>query len=445
VARTAFPVDLAERMIATKSVSAGGTLALARLCREEVLVRTDLDSSLCDGDAPGQVNLVATKGLGTAPAILLNSHLDTVPPGDPELWSECGGDPFAATRKGNRLFGLGSADAKLDWLCKALALARFRGRRFSRGVIFAGTFGEEIGLRGARALLRKLPEKPVAAWAGEPTELGLVTSHKGLLVVAITAGARRPTPSAATTSLTIRGRAAHSSTPELGENAIVRALGTLREQNLRVAAIHGGDAANKVPALCNLDVAGSGERRARLLPEELTEFVFALADEGDRITSSLGREDPSFSPPRATWNFGRLDGEGDSMRAVLDFRCLPGDEASHVLRELEAFLSRARRERRIEAALAVERNNPPLHTAEDSPAVAWSLAVLAELGLSTETYTKAGCTEAGVYAAGGIPSVVFGPGRSAGNIHAPNESVPIPELERAVEFYSRLVDRFCLA
>lgn len=451
-------IDLARRMIAIDSVTSRGTRDLAAFCANEVLARTDLVVSLWEGEDPSQVNLVATRALGTRPPILLNSHLDTVPPGDPELWTECDGNPFAATVSGDRLYGLGAADAKLDWLCKALAFERLRDRPFSRGVIFAATFGEESGLRGARALLPRLPERPVAAWAGEPTELAVVTRHKGLLVVTVAAQSNDPEQRAPTVCCTVHGRAAHSSMPHLGDNAILKALRLSRTHGLRIAALYGGDAANKVPARCELHIRDASpsdgrirsalgpdccEASAKPLAEDLHELLLALVLEAEQIAAETALVDPSFSPPALSWNLGKVEAEGGSLRATLDFRYLPGDGADRILSRLEGFLARERRERRIEASLAIERNNPPLATPSDSLPVAWSLAALAEAGLSTELHTKAGCTEAGLYAAAGIPSVVFGPGQAAGNIHAPNEWVAISDLERAVEFYTILFEKVC--
>ena len=93
--------------------------------------------------------------------------------------------------------------------------------------------------------------------------------------------------------------------------------------------------------------------------------------------------------------------------------------------------------------IPVERDNPPLHTPADGAVVRASLAALAALGRPLELGAKAGCTEAGVYAATGIPSVVFGPGRAAGNVHAPNEHVAVAELREAVEFYTRIIGEHC--
>jgi acetylornithine deacetylase/succinyl-diaminopimelate desuccinylase-like protein len=450
-------IDLARRLIETPSVTTEGTRALAERLGREVLAQTDLTWRLEPGDDPEQVNLIAVKGLGPTPPILLNSHLDTVPPGDASLWTACQGDPFRPSLRGGDLYGLGAADAKLDWLCKALALRRWNGRRFSRGVIFVGTFGEEGGLRGARALLPRLPRHPAAAWVGEPTELHVVTRHKGLLVVRVTACATRasvdgPKPA---TRIIVRGRAAHSSTPDHGENAILGALDLARRRGLRILAARGGDAVNKVPAQCEIDVVSQAWVSAQPfetvavpapptpLTDSLGHFLFDLASEQQRILALADVVDPSFSPPGLTSNFGWLFAEGSRVEATLDFRCLPGEPSQLIIEALERFAEEQRRRRPLNVKIDVERDNPPLHTPADAAVVRASLAALAALGRPLDLGTKAGCTEAGVYAVAGIPSVVFGPGRAAGNIHAPNEHVPVAELDEAIEFYARIVAEHC--
>lgn len=451
-------IDLACRVIATPSVTTRGTRLLAEKLAEEVLATTDLSWRLEAGDDREQVNLIASKALGPAAPILLNSHLDTVPPGDAALWTECGGDPFRPTLRDGKLYGLGSADAKLDWLCKALALRRWKGRPLSRGVIFTGTFGEESGLRGARALLSRLPQHPTAAWVGEPTALSVVTRHKGLLVVTVAARATTATAAAApaaTSRLVVRGRAAHSSTPEHGENAIFAALDLARRNNLRILALRGGDAANKVPARCEIDVAEPLakcprgvetipiERPSAPLAEPLAQFVFDLVAEQQGILALSTVSDPCFSPPGLTSNLGRVVAEGDSVEATIDFRCVPGEPAGAIVAALERFATEEERRRRLTVEIRIERDNPPLAMPADSAVVGASLSVLASLGRPLTLATKAGCTEAGLFAAAGIPSVVFGPGRAGGNIHAPNEHVPVSELEGAVDFYDRLIAEHC--
>ena len=64
----------------------------------------------------------------------------------------------------------------------------------------------------------------------------------------------------------------------------------------------------------------------------------------------------------------------------------------------------------------------------------------ARAGVPIAHSVKTGCTEAGVYAAAGLHAVVFGPGPSAGNIHAPNEYNLLSEVESAVRFYAALLE-----
>src|SRR4051812_41295554 len=54
--------------------------------------------------------------------LLLNTHLDTVSPGLSENWTETDKDPFGAVIKNGKIYGLGSADVKLDFLCKLVAI-----------------------------------------------------------------------------------------------------------------------------------------------------------------------------------------------------------------------------------------------------------------------------------------------------------------------------------
>jgi acetylornithine deacetylase/succinyl-diaminopimelate desuccinylase-like protein len=55
----------------------------------------------------------------------------------------------------------------------------------------------------------------------------------------------------------------------------------------------------------------------------------------------------------------------------------------------------------------------------------------------------AGCTEAGLYTGAGIPALVFGAGRAANNVHAPNEWTSVTQLRKAVEFYTAFIEAYC--
>jgi acetylornithine deacetylase/succinyl-diaminopimelate desuccinylase-like protein len=72
-----------------------------------------------------------------------------------------------------------------------------------------------------------------------------------------------------------------------------------------------------------------------------------------------------------------------------------------------------------------------------------ALETMGVVGLPHTVASMAGCTEAGLYAAAGIPAVVFGAGQAAGNAHAPNEWTSVTQLRRAIEFYTAFVQAYC--
>ena len=90
----------------------------------------------------------------TKKGLLLNTHTDTVSPGLKSNWTETDGDPFHATIKGEKIFGLGTADVKLDFLCKLKACERYAERKLKMPLYLVGTAAEEIGMLGAKFLIK---------------------------------------------------------------------------------------------------------------------------------------------------------------------------------------------------------------------------------------------------------------------------------------------------
>ncbi|HEY8388098.1 MAG TPA: M20 family metallo-hydrolase [Parasegetibacter sp.] len=183
------------------------------------------------------------------PTILLNSHHDTVKP-NPQYTR----DPFEPAEEGGKLFGLGSNDAGG---CLVSLIAAFRyfyskaGNSFN--LIMAATAEEEIsGTNGIESLIPLLPKVDFAI-VGEPTQMNLAVSEKGLLVIDCTAF----------------GKAGHAAREE-GDNAIYKALkdiewfrtysfprisDTLGPVKMNVTVVHTENKAhNMVPATCNFTV-----------------------------------------------------------------------------------------------------------------------------------------------------------------------------------------------
>jgi acetylornithine deacetylase/succinyl-diaminopimelate desuccinylase-like protein len=446
------------RLIGCRSVTGEGTRSIAELCARELLRPNGIEARLLPSRREGgnQVNLLATIGgkERALPSVVLNTHLDTVPPGDAALWTECRGDPFAASVAAGRIYGLGAADTKLDFLAKAAALAQCGRPR--RDVYLVGTFGEEHGLVGAKEICEAgLLPRGALAFVGEPSHLEVVTAHKGLAVFELSlsfAPAAMEMPLAAR-GVVFAGRSAHSSTPALGDNAIRKAVRAVASRpELAVFALSGGDAVNKVPARCEAVVPEDrasalggalgdriGQRREHI-PREAIAALWQFVTMLEKFAGCTGSEEPDFAPPTLTCNAGVLRTFEGQLTLEFELRPPPALPLDSVREGVGAIVERlSRGSSGVGFALSEKRANPGFRSGAGSEAVEAGMAALACANLPPETSVKVGCTEAGIYAAAGLQPVVFGPGPSTGVIHAPNEYNLISEVEGAIRFYQALL------
>ena len=122
-------------------------------------------------------------GRESAPTLLMTCHMDTMPAGAVEEWTD---DPLCGKIEDGRLYGLGAGDCK-----GGLAAYLYAGALLKRSLlplrgnlVVAMTVAQENGSNGGvRALFEKtLPDlelKPDYAMLGEPTGLGLYYGHDG--------------------------------------------------------------------------------------------------------------------------------------------------------------------------------------------------------------------------------------------------------------------------
>ncbi len=203
---------------------------------------------------PGRPNLIArfpAEGPGK-PRLLLAPHTDTVSVAGMTI------DPFGGERREGRIWGRGASDTKGPMAAMLTALFALGAEGIASldwEICFAGLMGEEAGLYGSQALAEE--ETFDFVIVGEPTSMKAVHAHKG----------------SARLHMKMRGRSAHSSTPEAGVNAIdaiVQAIADFREaferasaahpdprlghSTLSLGVIHGGTKINIVPDLCEAEV-----------------------------------------------------------------------------------------------------------------------------------------------------------------------------------------------
>lgn len=143
-------------------------------------------------------------GTGGGQSLMLNAHVDVVPPGDLRAWPG-GGSPFSGAVDGDVVRGRGSCDMKggliaAIWAVRALAAA---GTPLAGDVLLACVQGEEDGGLGTFAALER-------GWRAngcvipEPTSLDLVPACGGSL----------------TFRLSVPGLAAHASRRRSGVSAV---------------------------------------------------------------------------------------------------------------------------------------------------------------------------------------------------------------------------------
>jgi succinyl-diaminopimelate desuccinylase len=198
------------------------------------------------GDLHALTATVGADGNGRAPTIVFHAHLDIVPGHE---------DQFQPRTEGDRLYGRGAYDMKgglAAMMCAAHDLVDQDDVRV-RLVIVPDEESEDIEVRSSDDLVRRGYAGDFAI-TGEPTDLHIGVQAKGVLACRIV----------------VHGRAAHGSTPWLGDNAIVKAVDVFRRiesmpfsresselfdrPSINLGRIVGGDAPNKVPDECVMDV-----------------------------------------------------------------------------------------------------------------------------------------------------------------------------------------------
>jgi len=216
--------------------------------------------------------------------------------------------------------------------------------------------------------------------------------------------------------LQFAGKAAHSSTPHLGDNAILKALAWVKSSGSAVVAARGGSGTNVVPASCTLEVPAPREK-GQPEPQETTflpprppqpNLWRALAtasalEELWKRTLPAG-SDPRFDPPGAVGGLNVLESADGAVSIQLDARLLPGHDPDALV---EAFRAQALAwvaqlgQGELELEISVERNASGMSLPGDSPLVKSAGAVLARHGLDPAPRAKPTSTEAGVFARAG--------------------------------------------
>ncbi|MGH3473800.1 MAG: ArgE/DapE family deacylase [Aeromicrobium sp.] len=395
-------VDLVRRDLAqlVSYASVGGSeseVGVQRWCAATLqglgldvdLWRLDLDTLRADPEYPGEEvdreeawGCVGVSGPGT-PALILNGHVDVVPPGETEWWT--GADPWDLKEIDGSWYGRGVCDMK-GGVVAILAAVRAVGDELSRPFAVHTVIGEEDGGIGTFGTLRSGHTGEVCLIA-EPTAGQIVSANAGAL----------------TFRLEVRGLATHGSLAGLGVSAVdllesVRASLRRLDEKRNVAPpapfkvrpwpistgiVNAGDWASTVPEYLVAE-GRFGVKPGESFDDAMAEFEQAVRDADDPWL----RE----HPVEVSWPGGRF--AAGSLPDGHPF----GDEVT--------------------------------------------AAVLAAGGDRPELIGAPYGSDLRQYAAVGIPTVQFGPG-TIQNAHALDEHVAIDDVVHCAETYAHLLLNRC--
>lgn len=370
-------------LIAFPTVSSESNLALIDHCADR-LERLGARVSITNDDSGTKANLFATIGPEADGGIVLSGHTDVVPV-DGQPWTT---DPFRAEERDELILGRGSCDMK-GFIATAMALApTFAAANLARPLHFAFTYDEEIGCFGAPRLIRDIADsgvRPSVCIVGEPTEMRIIEGHKGCYEY--------------TTEFT--GLEGHASNPDAGINAV----------------------------------------------EFAARFIAKILETGE-VMKHRTPPNSRFDPPHTTLQSGVI--QGGIARNVIPRHChlewemrpvtkSDADLAKEILRDYVDRELLPRMHAVDPAATIVTHTIGEVEGLEpmlDSEAV----ALVSELTGANAAEVVAFGTEAGLFQAAGIQTVVCGPG-SIEQAHKPDEFVSLDQLVQCSTMIERLLPK----
>lgn len=344
-------------------------------------------------DFAGNPNVIGVlKGTGGGRSLLINGHIDVVPPGEPELWQL---SPWSGQIEDGKVFGRGASDMKGGTVAAVLAVEALRalGIALKGDIVIESVVEEESGGSGTLAAILR-GYRADAALVPEPSGMTIFSEQQGSMWFRIS----------------VQGRVAHGGTRYEGVSAlekmiiVIKQVEKLEKQRnapltgtplysgvpipipINIGRIEGGSWPSSVPDLVTI------EGRMGVAPAEQMEEAQKELEEG---LLALKAVDPWFVeyPPTVEW-FGA--------------RWLPGSiPADHPI-----------------MAILTEHYRQVLGTEPPVKASPWGT----DGGLLTQL--------------AGIPTVVLGPGITA-LAHFPNENIQLKQILEAAEIYALTIMDWC--
>ena len=370
--------QMIEQLVGFNTVSRDSNLSLIDFV-QNYLDDYGISSTRVVSDDGEKSNLYATIGPLEEGGVVLSGHTDVVPV-DGQDWHT---DPFLLTEDSGKLYGRGTCDMK-GFIGIALSLVPDM-KSLKRPIHFALSYDEEIGCRGAPSMIEEMVTgipAPEAVIVGEPTSMGVVTGHKGIVGL----------------KTTVRGYETHSSQTNRGVSAVMNAA-------------------------------------------RLVSYLGSMAERLERDTPS----DNGFNPHNTSIHVGGING-GTAMNIVSrhcefvwDVRNIPGDNPDILIEEFEKYCKEeVLPEMRRRWSDCFIRTEVIARAPEFAPKTSAALELVQAITGTQDTGRGAYVAEAGLFQAAGFPTVMCGPG-SIDQAHQPDEFISLEQVAQGESFLRRLI------
>ncbi|PCJ85109.1 MAG: acetylornithine deacetylase [Hyphomicrobiales bacterium] len=376
-------IEMLEKLIGFPTVSRDSNLPLIEFV-EGYLSAYGVESTRVYNEDKTKANLYASVGPVAPNGVILSGHTDVVPV-DGQDWTT---DPFVMTIKDDRIYGRGSCDMK-GFLAVCLAeLPAMLEADLKRPIHFALSYDEELACLGAWDLVDAMAidvAKPALVIVGEPTNMQVVTGHKGFMNF-ITR---------------VRGFEVHSSLYHTGVSAVMTA--------------------------------------ARL--------ISWIGELSAKNRENADPKNP-FVPNWSSLHCGQIEGgTAHNITAkdcwfVTDIRAIAGETPQQYFEQYKTYIKDVIEPemQRIQPGTGIDieilSEVPGLEPEIEGAAEQIARSITGDNGVHVVSYG----TEAGQFQGGGFSAVVCGPG-SIEQAHQPDEYLFLSELEAGTRFIQQIIQR----
>ena len=378
--KTLEAVRILKNLVGFETISGSSTEEINKFI-VEYLKQHDVLSKLSYDVDGVRSNVFATIGPHVDGGVLFNGHTDVVPVTG-QKWST---DPFQLTQIDDRLYGRGSVDMKGFLACMLASVPMFKKANLKKPIHLAFSFDEETGGFGMPVLLDSMALndfQPSVVIVGEPTEMKIITGHKGSYEM----------------RTEISGYEVHSSNPLLGVNAISIAM-----------------------------------------------KLISKIEEIGLLRAANPIDGSPYDPPFATFNVGIIEGGAASNATAgwcnfdWEYRPMPGEDGSKTILEIEKFANEELLPEMKKVSTQADIKiitQAPVGGLDDRNAAEALSFITAITGLNSRGVVSFG-TDAGYFSDKEYSTVVFGPG-SISRAHKPDEYIKLSELEEGLDFFEKV-------